>query len=185
MNVGTQDIALPWHIDGNPEQLITMSDKLRAPTDTRNFNGLFPTPSQRDKDDGANSDQNPEFMNEIFVTSLGSQERKRIYSMDQHRYPADRDATITVFTGRRGKGKTVGVAHLGRIMVEDWVRKNIPRVLASNFEMSFADRWNPLITKQVSRYDSVFRQGAIMIDEAQEVFPSKRAARRSTTQRSF
>ena len=30
--------------------------------------------------------------------------------------------------------------------------------------------------EQVSRYDSVFRQGAIMIDEAQEVFPSKRAS---------
>ena len=71
---------------------------------------------------------------------------------------------------------SVGVARLGRIMVEDWVRKNIPRVLASNFEMSFADRWDPLIMEQVSKYDSVFRQGAIMIDEAQEVFPSKRAS---------
>ena len=176
MNVTTEDIGLLGHIDGNPEQLITMSDKLRSPTDTRTFNGLFPTPSERDKDDRGNSSQPPEFMNEIFVTSLGSQERKRIYSMDQHRYPADKDATITVFSGRRGKGKTVGVAHLGRIMVEDWVRKNIPRVLASNFEMSFADRWDPLIMEQVSKYDSVFRQGAIMIDEAQEVFPSKRAS---------
>ena len=162
MNIGTQEIGLLGHIDGNPEQLITMSDKLRSPTDTRIFNGLFPTPSERDKDDRGNSSQPPEFMNEIFVTSLGSQERKRIYSMDQHRYPADKDATITVFAGR--------------IMVEDWVRKNIPRVLASNFEMSFTDRWDPLIMEQVSKYDSVFRQGAIMIDEAQEVKPSKRAS---------
>ena len=96
---------------------------MRSPIDTRNFNGLFPRPSERDKEDRSNPDQNPEFMNEIFVASLGSQERKRIYSMDQHRYPADKDATITVFAGRSGKGKT----HLGRIMVEDWVRKKHPQ----------------------------------------------------------
>ena len=55
MNIGTQEIGLLGHIDGNPEQLITLSDNLRSPTDTRTFNGLFPTPSERDQDDRGNS----------------------------------------------------------------------------------------------------------------------------------
>jgi len=86
--------------------------------------------------------------------------------------------TISLLAGARGKGKTLTMTAIGRMMLDRFIASGQHHKVMSNYHVDFAYYSHPLLIDMLMDFPSWAHHLFVMVDELDAYFPSMRAQTR-------